>query len=127
MIVSISSRMGNYDLLHTSKRECMVGIRTPYGNVSATFDEDVGDLSDQSVEDILDLIEHRIRGYWIYTRREEHLATIAAIREHLPECELALAESQLAAAERRFEAAKKAVDLKRETVAMLRKDMEEPA
>lgn len=127
MTVSIRSNMGHYDFARPYKRECLVEIRTPYGRVCVMFDEDVGDLSDQSVEDVLDLIEHRIRGYLVYTRREEHLETIAAIREHLTECELTLAESQLAAAERRFEAAKKKADLKRETVAMLRKDMEDAA
>jgi hypothetical protein len=72
---------GNYNFADPSEKQWCLELSTPFGRVSETFNEKP-DLDDLLPTDVLDLIEERVKSYWIYTSREECLKRIDGIRAH---------------------------------------------
>ncbi len=72
---------GQYNLCSSEKEYCLI-LRTSGGNFSETFTKDEQpDVSDMFPSEVLDLIEARLKSYWISTSRDEALARMAEWRK----------------------------------------------
>jgi hypothetical protein len=124
--VRIICSHGRYNICDPSQREWLLELLTPYGRVSALFDEEPG-TPPECVESTLDAIEARIRSYLYISSREQSLATIAAIRAHLPECELATREAKAEKLRRQISDAETELARCLATATMLRAEIAERA
>jgi hypothetical protein len=93
--------LGRYDFA-SNKKDWRVKLVTPFGNFSQTWSEDdEPEIDDLLPSEVLDLLEKRLKSWWISTGREADLARIAAIREHRREIDIAWLERQIESAEKR--------------------------
>lgn len=83
MSVYIYKNLGRYNLAANTK-EWQVYVRTDFGTVSELWDEnDEPDIEGMLPSEVLDLIEERVRSYWLNTARESKLQTITDIRVNM--------------------------------------------
>ena len=115
---------GRYNLCSDGK-QWRLGLCTPFGNVHETFDEEP--LFGDSVEDVLYVIEERVKSWWISTSREKNLATIEAIKAKLPECELLYAQNRLTNLRGQEERIKADIASTEKLIAALQSEMAEAA
>ncbi len=123
MTVQIACFEGRFNLLDPSQKQWQLSVRTPHGNVSELFDDEP--YWDGSLEDALNVIEARSEGYFFSSSRSDKRQKIAAIRDHLSECEIALLENQIRADERRIEQLAESVAKAKRTIAFLRSELSE--
>lgn len=99
----VTKNLGRYDFASTNKEWC-VQVLMPDGKIlSAMWDEgDEPDTDGVAPSEVVALIEARIKSYWIYTRRDEKLAQIEAVRPMFAKMDDAWARSQIATLERRI-------------------------
>lgn len=78
----VGKSLGKYDFCSNDKQWC-VSVKAPDGKwISETWDEDnEPDIEGLAPSEVIDLIEERLKSYWICTSREEKLARIAGFRE----------------------------------------------
>ena len=87
--------LGKYNFAGTNKSWC-VQLSSNYGNISELWDEDdEPDCEDLLPSQVLDLIEERLKSYWLRTNREVQRAKIADIREHIKELDTTWIEKEI--------------------------------
>lgn len=121
MTVSIECYRGRFDICHPNKEEWQLRLKTPFGNVTEFF-EDEPDAP--GVEEALDVIEARQKDFLVKSNRGEKLMAVAAIREHLTECEALLCEGEIAKLEAQADRITAEITRKRELLEYLRKEIE---
>lgn len=103
MSATFYKTFGRYNLCSTAKDYC-VTLRSPYGTISQTWPaDDEPDIGGCLPSDVLDLIEARLKTYLYSSHREKDAATIAAIREHANELDVAYVQSRIAATRKTLE------------------------
>jgi hypothetical protein len=101
--VTFTKDFGRYNFAGTEKSYC-VTLRTPFGNASQTWPlTDEPSIDGCLPSDVLDLIEARLKSYLWTSFRERDGATIAAIREHANEIDIAYVQGRIAAARKAIE------------------------
>ncbi|MGE8691495.1 MAG: hypothetical protein ACN6PJ_30410 [Achromobacter sp.] len=100
----ITKTLGRYNFANTAEKQWCVQMRMPDGKgLSETWPEDEEpDIDGVPPSQVLDLIEERLKSYWISTRRDETLARIAAYREQSEQLDDAWARLHIAAYERKI-------------------------
>lgn len=100
----ITKTLGRYNFANTAEKQWCVQMRMPDGKgLSETWPEDEEpDIDGVPPSQVLDMIEERLKSYWISTRREETLARIAAYREQAEQLDDAWARRQIEAHDRRI-------------------------
>ncbi|MEN5063595.1 hypothetical protein [Achromobacter aegrifaciens] len=100
----ISKTLGRYNFANTAEKQWCVQMIMPDGKgLSETWPEDEEpDIDGVPPSQVLDLIEERLKSYWISTRREETLARIAAYREQSEQLDDAWARRLIASLERQI-------------------------
>lgn len=104
----IAKTLGRYNFANTAEKQWCVTMYMPDGKqLSEKWDEDdEPDIDGVPPSQVLDMIEERLKSYWICTRREETLARIAAYREQADQLDDAWARRQIASYERMVDALK---------------------
>jgi hypothetical protein len=101
--VTYYKNLGHYNFAGHEKNWC-VSLITPYGRVNEIWPErEEPDIDDLLPSEVLDLIESRLDSYWISTSREKDKATIAAIKEHAAEIDLAWLDAKIESTEKLLE------------------------
>ncbi len=85
---------GSYNWAKPDEKQYLVSLVTPYGSISETF-EDEPEIEGLHPSDVLDIIEGRLKSYWISTDRESKLKTIAEIRKHSIEIDRQYIQSKI--------------------------------
>jgi hypothetical protein len=100
----ITKTLGRYNFANTAEKQWCVQMIMPDGKgLSETWpEEEEPDIDGVPPSQVLDLIEERLKSYWISTRREETLARIAAYREKSEELDDAWARRLIASLERKI-------------------------
>jgi hypothetical protein len=86
------------DRFYIGKKEqqWQVVLATSVGQISELWDEeDEPEVEDLLPSEVLDLIEVRVKSYWINTDRDNQIKRIAKLREHIAELDIAWVESKL--------------------------------
>lgn len=104
----ISKTLGRYNFANTAEKQWCVQMRMPDGKgLSETWPEDEEpDIDGVPPSQVLDLIEERLKSYWISTGRDETLARIAVYREQSEQLDDAWARLHIVAYERKIKALK---------------------
>jgi hypothetical protein len=98
--VTYYKNLGHYNFAGHEKDWC-ISLITPYGRVNQTWPEcEEPDIDDLLPSEVLALIESRLDSYWICTSREKDRATIAAIKEHAAEIDVAWLDAKIERTER---------------------------
>lgn len=100
----ITKTLGRYNFANTAEKQWCVDMRMPDGKgLSEKWPEDEEpDIDGVPPSQVLDMIEERLKSYWIATGRDEKLARIAAYREQSEQLDDAWARRQIASYERRI-------------------------
>jgi len=107
MSVHFNLSHGSYNWAKPTEKQWQLSLWTPTGRFSQTFpDDEKPELSGALPSDVLDMLEERVKSFWIYTGREEDLKKCALIRERMAEFDEAWLRSEMNAAQTRFEEAK---------------------
>lgn len=111
--VSHYTNTGRFNLLSDDRQQQVVLV-TPYGTVSELWPEDeAGYTGDMPPDEVLHLIESRVKSYLIKTSRVETLGKIAAIRAHMAEVNVLWYRSMAIQSQKK--AARAAADARRYT------------
>ncbi|CAB3905672.1 hypothetical protein LMG2828_04735 [Achromobacter piechaudii] len=104
----ITKTLGRYNFANTAEKQWCVQMHMPDKTMlSEKWDEDdEPDIEGVPPSQVLDMIEERLKSYWICTRREETLARIAAYREQADQLDDAWARRQIASYERMVDSLK---------------------
>lgn len=102
MKVYYGKNLGSYNWAAPSEKQWQVYLYTPFGNFSELFPADEEpETEDCLPSEIIDMLEARLKKYWISTRRDETLAKMSAAREHSSELDVAWLADRIAEAEKR--------------------------
>jgi len=84
-----SKNLGRYNLC-SNENDWHLSLHTSGGNFSETWPEDDEPYIDGLLpSQVMDLIEERLKSYWIATKRDETLARMAVWRERKDDFDLA--------------------------------------
>lgn len=91
---------GRFNLFSNEKQQ-QVYLYTPAGNLSELWDENEADYdSNMLPSEVVEIIEKRLKAYWINTAREEKLVRISEIKKRIGEFDRLWLEGRIEGAEK---------------------------